>query len=232
MSSDLVDTVEMYLRTVLDLTEEGVPPLRARIAERLGHAGPTVSQTINRMSARGLIKIGKDRVLSLTPNGHALASTVLRKHRIAECFLTDIIGLEWAHAHEEACKLEHVMSDKVAERLLNLLGRPQRSPYGNLIPACGDSNKLAKGQEAPSPAFSLAEIVQAASETRRATLVWISEGLQAQDGALEHLQSIGVKPGVELAICPHGGAVSVEVRTPDTISVDAFLWDYLFATSD
>lgn len=108
--TDLIDTTEMYLKTIYELVEEGIPPLRARIAERLGHSGPTVSQTVARMERDGLVVLSGDRHLELTPQGMARATRVMRKHRLAERLLTDVIGLDWPHVHEEACRWEHVMS--------------------------------------------------------------------------------------------------------------------------
>jgi DtxR family Mn-dependent transcriptional regulator len=92
---DLIDTIEMYLRTIFELEEEGAVPLRARIAERLGQSVPTVSQTVARMERDGLVKVEGDRRLELTPDGRMLATRVMRKHRLAECLLVDVIGLEW-----------------------------------------------------------------------------------------------------------------------------------------
>src|SRR5579875_2789682 len=135
---DLIDTIEMYLRTVFELEEEGAVPLRARIAERLGQSVPTVSQTVARMERDGLLRIEGDRRLELTPQGRSLATRVMRKHRLAECLLVDVIGLEWEQVHEEACRWEHVMSEAVERRLVEVLGHPTESPYGNPIPGLGE----------------------------------------------------------------------------------------------
>jgi len=111
--TDLIDTTEMYLRTILELEEEGQVPMRARISERLGHSGPTVSETINRMSRDDLVVVTGDRHLELTDQGRIQAVRVMRKHRLAERLLADIIGLEWEFVHDEACRWEHVMSEQV-----------------------------------------------------------------------------------------------------------------------
>lgn len=134
MKHDLVDTTEMYLRTILELEEEGVPPLRARIAERLKQSGPTVSQTVARMERDGLLTVEGDRHLTLTPQGRSAAVSVMRKHRLAELLLVNVIGMPYEEAHDEACRWEHVMSDAVEKRVYDLLNRPTRSPYGNPIP--------------------------------------------------------------------------------------------------
>jgi DtxR family transcriptional regulator, Mn-dependent transcriptional regulator len=133
---DLIDSTEMYLRTVLELEEEGVVPLRARIAERLDQTVPTVSQTVARMERDGLLTVTLtgDRRIELTPQGRSAATRVMRKHRLAECLLVDVIGLDWQLVHDEACRWEHVMSETVERRLLEILGHPTESPYGNPIP--------------------------------------------------------------------------------------------------
>jgi DtxR family Mn-dependent transcriptional regulator len=132
--SGLIDTTEMYLRTILELEEEDVVPLRARIAERLNQSGPTVSQTVARMERNGLLHVADDRHLELTEEGRRIATRVMRKHRLAECLLVDVIGLEWEQVHAEACRWEHVMSEAVERRVLELLRHPTESPYGNPIP--------------------------------------------------------------------------------------------------
>jgi DtxR family Mn-dependent transcriptional regulator len=132
--SELIDTTEMYLRTVYELEEEGIVPLRARIAERLHQSGPTVSQTVARMERDGLIKVEGDRHLELTDVGRKQATRVMRKHRLAERLLVDVIGLDWEDVHDEACRWEHVMSDAVERRLMQILDHPTESPYGNPIP--------------------------------------------------------------------------------------------------
>ena len=148
MVSDLIDTTEMYLRTIYELVEEGITPLRARIAERLHQSGPTVSQTVARMERDGLLIVQGDRHLELTPEGMRLATRVMRKHRLAERLLVDVIGLDWEHVHEEACRWEHVMSETVERRLLELLGHPTESPYDNPIPGLDEL-----GEDEPTQHF-------------------------------------------------------------------------------
>ena len=128
--ADLIDTTEMYLRTIYELEEENIFPLRARISERLGHSGPTVSQTVGRMDRRTRRREG-DRHLALTAEGRSKAIQVMRKHRLAERLLADVIGLDWTLVHEEACRWEHVMSESVERRIIEMLEHPTHSPYGN-----------------------------------------------------------------------------------------------------
>ena len=143
--SELIDTTEMYLRTVYELEEEGILPLRARIAERLHQSGPTVSQTVARMERDGLVTVEGDRHLELTAVGRMQAVRVMRKHRLAERLLVDVIGLEWEDVHAEACRWEHVMSDAVELRLLKILDHPTESPYGNPIPGLEELQKDGHG---------------------------------------------------------------------------------------
>ncbi len=144
--SDLIDTTEMYLRTIYELVEEGIVPLRARIAERLHQSGPTVSQTVARMERDGLVTVEGDRHLELTEEGMRLATRVMRKHRLAEVLLTDVIGLDWELVHAEACRWEHVMSETVERRLVELLGHPTESPYGNPIPGLDELGESRPGR--------------------------------------------------------------------------------------
>src|SRR5262249_57898155 len=123
-----VDTTEMYLRTIYDLEEEGVTPLRARIAERLDQSGPTVSQTVSRMERDGLLHVAGDRHLELTDKGRALAIAVMRKHRLAERLLVDVIGLPWEEVPAEACRWEHGMSEELGRRPGKGLKKPAHTP--------------------------------------------------------------------------------------------------------
>src|SRR6478736_9042312 len=145
--TDLIDTTEMYLKTIFELDEEGITPLRARIAERLGHSGPTVSQTVARMERDGLIHLADDRQLQFTERGRTLATRVMRKHRLAERLLVDVIGLEWEFVHAEACRWEHVMSEAVERKLVALLDNPTVSPYGNPIPGLEELERSTNGAD-------------------------------------------------------------------------------------
>jgi DtxR family Mn-dependent transcriptional regulator len=124
----------MYLKAILELEEEGITPMRARIAERLDHSGPTVSQTVARMERDGLLRVEEDRKLLFTDEGRLTAVEVMRKHRLAELLLVEVIGLDWERVHDEACRWEHVMSEAVERRLIELLNNPTHSPFGMPIP--------------------------------------------------------------------------------------------------
>ena len=125
--------IEEYLETIYELQEEGTPAIQARLAERLGHAPPSVSEMIGRLRSEGFVE-PRGRSLTLTAKGHERAESVLRKHRLADRLLTDVIGLEWHKTHLEACRWEHVISDDVEARLVVLLGNPSTCPHGNPVP--------------------------------------------------------------------------------------------------
>src|SRR6185436_12365970 len=190
--NDLTDTTEMYLRTVYELEEEGVTPLRARIAERLRQSGPTVSQTVARMERDGLLNVEGDRHLELTQEGRRQATSVMRKHRLAECLLIDVIGMEWEEVHIEACRWEHVMSDSVERRIAALLGGPTSCPHGNPIPGL---DELAT-QPDPSSDGPLVTLEQAAAGgSEKAVVRRISEQIQPDADIMRDLRSAGVQPG-------------------------------------
>ena len=122
--------VEEYLETMLALAEEGVPVIQARIAERLGRSAPSVSEMLERLIEDGFVS-RQGRQLHLTESGRTLAEKVVRKHRLAERLLVDVIGLEWHKVHREAGRWEHVISDAVEARLVELLGDPATCPHCN-----------------------------------------------------------------------------------------------------
>jgi DtxR family Mn-dependent transcriptional regulator len=195
--SDLIDTTEMYLRTIYELVEEGITPLRARIAERLHQSGPTVSQTVARMERDGLLTVEGDRHLQLTPEGTGLATRVMRKHRLAERLLTDVIGLDWELVHEEACRWEHVMSETVERRLLELLDHPTESPYGNPIPGLAELGEAPGGEQFREGVEALSAV--AGNESRRVMVRRISEEMQKDESLMGALRRSGAMPGQVVA---------------------------------
>jgi DtxR family Mn-dependent transcriptional regulator len=195
--NDLVDTTEMYLRTIYDLEEEGVVPLRARIAERLEQSGPTVSQTVSRMERDGLLRVAGDRHLELTEKGRALAIAVMRKHRLAERLLVDVIGLPWEEVHAEACRWEHVMSEDVERRLVQVLNHPTTSPFGNPIPGLSelgvapptlDDANLVRLTEVPS-GMPVAVVVRQ-----------LTEHVQGDVELIARLKDAGVVPNARVTV--------------------------------
>ncbi len=202
--SDLIDTTEMYLRTIYELVEEGIVPLRARIAERLHQSGPTVSQTVARMERDGLLTVEGDRHLQLTEEGQRLATRVMRKHRLAERLLTDVIGLDWELVHAEACRWEHVMSETVERRLIELLGHPTESPYGNPIPGLDELGQPGNDEEFMEGVQALGTISLA--EERRVHVRRISEEVQKDESLMSALRRVGALPDktVTVAATEHG----------------------------
>jgi DtxR family transcriptional regulator, Mn-dependent transcriptional regulator len=196
--NDLIDTTEMYLRTIFELEEEGVVPLRARIVERLGQSGPTVSQTVARMERDGLLVVSDDRHLELTEEGRARAVSVMRKHRLAERLLVDVIGLEWEHVHAEACRWEHVMSEAVERRLVELLGHPTTSPYGNPIPGL---DELGMGEPTPPVEPDLVRLDEVARRGGgQVEVCRIAEHVQLDHILMSKLKAAGVVPGSRIEV--------------------------------
>ena len=223
--SDLIDTTEMYLRTIYELEEEDIVPLRARIAERLHQSGPTVSQTVARMERDGLLTVEGDRHLELTDEGHRLAVRVMRKHRLAERLLTDVIGLQWELVHAEACRWEHVMSEAVERRLLELLDAPTESPYGNPIPGLVELGAEA-GEDFMEGVESLTEAVSEGEEVRL-RIRRISEEVQKDEALMGALRRVGAMPDrdVKATQGPEGVLVG---SGGETAEIDPELANHVF----
>lgn len=177
---------EEYCETIYELHEDDVDVIQARIAERLEVSRPAVSEMIRRMEAEGLVEI--DRAVRLTAKGQRLAETVVRRHRLAERLLTDILGLSWADAHQEAGKWEHVISDSVEAAIVRLLENPTTCPHGNPIPGTD--------YQAPD-SVALSEL----SVGNEFTVSRIPEALEFTPGLLDFLEEAAIQPG-------HSGTVT------------------------
>ena len=184
--------VEEYLETIFALEEEGIPVIQARLAERLDKAAPSVSEMLDRLEADDLI-VRSSRQITMTAKGAALAEGVVRKHRLAERLLVDIIGLDWDKAHLEAGRWEHVISDDVEERLVVLLGNPTTCPHGNPIPGVDpvgpEQRRLAEAQPGD-----------------RIRLERITESVEHEAASLSYLGDHGLTPGTTALI---------QARAPD-----------------
>ncbi|NUW45727.1 metal-dependent transcriptional regulator [Nonomuraea rhodomycinica] len=204
----LIDTTEMYLRTIYELEEEGIVPLRARIAERLQQSGPTVSQTVARMERDGLVRVEGDRHLSMTELGRTLATRVMRKHRLAECLLTEVIGLPWEEVHIEACRWEHVMSESVEARLVTLLHNPTTCPHGNPIPGLAE---LGAKEPSDETSLSILTSMSALAGPRDVPVVVrrISEQVQSDPAVMLKLKQVGIQPGREVTLAASDDGVRV-----------------------
>jgi DtxR family transcriptional regulator, Mn-dependent transcriptional regulator len=185
--------VEEYLQTIESLVEEGTPVLQVRIAERLGKSAPSVSEMLERLQTEGYVNRA-GREITLTTRGHDIAQSVIRKHRLAERLLVDVIGLPWHLVHEEAGRWEHVMSDDVEARLVELLGDPGTCPHGNPIP--GSANR----QSTPSSQVSLDQIDQ--GQTVR--FERLTEAVEQDGASLRYLDDAGFIPGTMATVTTRG----------------------------
>jgi len=190
---------EEYCECIFELQEDDVAVIQARIAERLQVSRPAVSEMIRRLEAEGLITTDKN--IRLTNPGQALAQRVVRRHRLAERFLTDLLGLSWAEAHHEAGKWEHVMSDTVEAALDRVLGNPTTCPHGNPIPG--------SSYDAPSM-VPLADIPVG----HAFTVSRIPEELEFTPGLLDFLEASHILPGHSgrLTAASPDGTVTVEIE--------------------
>lgn len=210
--------LEEYLEAIHELGEEGMVVIQARLAERLGHSAPAVSEMIKRLRDEGYVE-GRGRKLSLTPEGRAVAESVVRKHRLAERLLTDIIGLPWEKAHLEAGRWEHVISDEVEARLVEILGHPTTCPHGNPIPGSG-------GLEPPLVALS---------ESRRGDhvrLERVTEQIEIDLDSLAYLSAHGFIPGTEATVASRApdGTLILDLG-PRSIALGPALAQQLFVTA-
>jgi DtxR family Mn-dependent transcriptional regulator len=193
--------IEEYLEAVHSLKEEGTTVIGARLAERLGRSAPSVSEMLDRLADEGYVR-REGRSVELTTKGSLLAAKVVRKHRLAERLLVDVIGLEWYKVHEEAGRWEHVISDDVEARLVVLLGDPATCPHGNPIPGSGSATS-------PQVQRPLAEIAPGT----RVRLERISEDVEIDLGSLTYLDENGFIPGATALVTSRGpdGTLILEV---------------------
>ncbi len=178
--------LEEYLETIHSLDEEGVQVIQARLVERLGHSAQSVSEMVQRLAAEGYLERNRQG-LTLTAKGRARAESVVRKHRLAERFLVDIVGLPWHSAHIEAGRWEHVISDEVEARFVEILGNPSTCPHGNPIPGAAP---VADGQR------SLSEF----RPGDRVRIARITEKIEVDLDSLIYLSQHGLVPGADAHI--------------------------------
>jgi DtxR family transcriptional regulator, Mn-dependent transcriptional regulator len=200
MTAEWHPAFEEYCETIYELNEDDVDVIQARIAERIGVSRPAVSEMVRRMEGEGLLKLDGTRI-TLTAKGRRLAESVVRRHRLAERFLTDILGLSWAEAHREAGKWEHVISDSVEAAIARHLGSPTTCPHGNPIPG--------SGYTAPDQ-HRLSDVAVGS----RFTVSRIPEELEFTPGLLDFLETSSIVPGrlgVVTAASPDG-TMTVEVE--------------------
>jgi len=213
---------EEYCECLYELDEDQIELIQARIADRLNVSRASVSEMIKRMQAEGLVDLTGPRI-ALTEKGKTLAEGVVRKHRLAECFLIDVLGLPWATAHHEACKWEHVITDEVAVALAKMLGHPTACPHGNRIPG---SNY----QSVPFTKLSDLEIGKSFN------IVRISEELEETAGVLDSLEANRMFPGCEGVVTNKSkeGEISFLMNdsgSQDSVTVSSFIGSRLLVTT-
>jgi DtxR family Mn-dependent transcriptional regulator len=210
------DATEEYLEAILEIEEEGIVPIRARLVERLGLSAPAVSETVNRLVDHGYAELLDDRTLRLTPKGRQVATSIVRRHRLAERLLVDIIGLEWEKVHREADRWEHAISADVEEKLVALLGDPATCPHGNPIP--GSHHKV----RGPTPT----SLMQ--SSPGDVVVQRISEKVEIDDDALLFLAAAKLTPGSRaVVVSTEGDGVHVESDAGDQMvprAVAQLMW--------
>jgi DtxR family Mn-dependent transcriptional regulator len=176
--------VEEYLETILELEESGIPPMRARLVERLGVSAPAVSETVGRLAREGYVTLDEQRVVHLTDEGRGYATSIMRRHRLAERLLVDVLHLPWHQVHEEAGRLEHAISANLEAHLVKLLGDPATCPHGNPIPG-------SRSPASNDPLEPLGDLAAGRSaEVRR-----ISEEIEADGESMLLLEEAGLIPG-------------------------------------
>ena len=197
--ADMHDATEEYLEAILEIEEEGVVPMRARLVERLGLAPAAVSEQVGRLVENGYTELRADRGIALTDKGRTLAVSVVRRHRLAERLLVDVIGLEWEKVHREADRWEHAISADVEEKLVELLGDPATCPHGNPIP----------GTQRERPYGTTLALNATTSGTFHVARV--SEKLEIDEAAMHVLGTAGVIPDTEVEVLELQGE-GVQVR--------------------
>ena len=189
--------VEEYLQAIYTLADENGHVVSARLADFLGFTAPAVSEMVHRLERDGLVSLDDRKEVHLTTLGKAQADSVVRRHRLAERFLVEVLGFEWWKTHEEAERLEHAMSPEMEARMLKVLGDPKTCPHGNPMPGV---------TPAPTPPLDSLHVGE------RARVVRIPDQFEHEPGFLEYLDSQGVKPGVEVGLVERGAhALRVDI---------------------
>jgi DtxR family Mn-dependent transcriptional regulator len=201
------EVVEEYVETIYNMSMEGDIVIGARLAERFHVAPPTVTETLKRMTRDGLVEMDAKRQVALTPAGVELAEAVLRRHRLTERFLADMLGMQWHQVHDEAHRLEHYISGAVEERVAASLHKPTTCPHGNPIPGYVPN---ARTYLADNGAFRLsnAEIGQ------EVAILCVSEVVEDEEALIEYLHERDLIPGAHIALAsaPREGAGETDVN--------------------
>lgn len=198
--SDLIDTTEMFLKAIYEINEAGSLAIRARLSERLHQALPSVSQTVTRLEREGLVTLDDAKHVILTKQGEELAIAVLRKHRLAERLLFDVLGFDWADCHEEACRWEHVISDEAEVRIAKQVSTLTQDPYGNPIPGLE-----ALGLQSSSLGDTRTTLIHAIGDSTLYVAA-IGESAQAIPGFLSELSAAGIQIDSHITAEPTKGS--------------------------
>jgi DtxR family transcriptional regulator, Mn-dependent transcriptional regulator len=192
MATQTSPATEEYLQAVYTLADEGGQVISARLAEFLRISPAAVSEMVHRLERDGLVRLDERKEVRFTESGHAAASSIVRRHRLAERMLVDLLGYEWWKTHEEAERIEHAMSPEMEERLVRVLGDPQTCPHGNPMPGA-----------TPRPTRPLERLAPG----ERAAVERIPDQFEHEPGFLEYLDSQGLRPGVTVEMVEHAADV-------------------------
>ena len=195
-------TVEEYLETIYNMSMEDEVVIGARLAQKFGVSAPTVTEMLKRLVRDGYIEMDQRRQVMLTEAGNQAAEAVLRRHRLTERFLVDMLGMPWHQVHEEACRLEHFISGAVEARVIASLSNPTTCPHGNPIPGSVDARNYLKNHNA----LRLSTI--APGET--VTLLCISEVVEDEEALIQYFEEKGLMPGMQLTILTKHGSIVEE----------------------
>jgi DtxR family transcriptional regulator, Mn-dependent transcriptional regulator len=189
MASTAGLTAQDYLEAIYEMDEEGIATQQARVAEWLGVTAASVSEAVKRLTAKGLVEVGDDRRLRFTRAGRRAARTLVRRHRLAERFLVEVVGLPWHLAHEEATNWGHVISENVEERLVEILGDPGSCVHGNPIP--GSSNEARVDDLLPLHDVAAGD---------RVRLERLTEDLELDLSVMRYFEDSGLMPGADITV--------------------------------
>ncbi|HTK09690.1 MAG TPA: metal-dependent transcriptional regulator [Ktedonobacteraceae bacterium] len=191
-------TVEEYLETIYNMSMEDEVVIGARLAEKFRVAAPTVTEMLKRLTRDGFVEMDAKRHITLTEAGNQAAEAVLRRHRLTERFLVDMLGMQWHQVHEEACRLEHFISGAVEARVVTSLHQPTTCPHGNPIPGLvPDARNYLKDHQA----VRLSSITAG----EQATILCISEVVEDEEGLIQYLQEKGLMPEMRLTMLDQEG---------------------------
>ncbi|GAC1615146.1 MAG: metal-dependent transcriptional regulator [Ktedonobacteraceae bacterium] len=185
-------TVEEYLETIYNMSMEDEVVIGARLAQKFAVSAPTVTEMLKRLVRDGYVEMDQKRLVTLTETGNQAAEAVLRRHRLTERFLVDMLGMPWHQVHEEACRLEHFISGAVEARVIASLSNPTTCPHGNPIPGSVDARNYLKNRKA----LRLSTIAPGES----VTLLCISEVVEDEEAVIRYFEEKGLMPGMQLTV--------------------------------